>query len=703
MKASALALLALQEAAADQTNPLAKVIELLDGLSAKVTAEGEAEAKAYKEFFAWCDDAAANKGFEIKTATAKKEDLTATIEKAVSDISEGTSKIEELAAAIAKAEAELAEATGIRGKEKAEFSAAEAELVDTTDALDRAIAIIGREAAKNPALAQIDTSNMNSVISGLKTILDAAAIGSGDQKLLTGLLQSQQGEDDEDSDLSFGAPAAAGYKSHGSGIMDVLEDLKEKAESELADLRKAENNAAHNFDMLKQSLTDQVGADNKDKDDETSAKNAAEETKATAEGDLTNTVKDLADASNALEVANTNCMQVAADHESTVLSRNEELKAIATATKILHETSGGAVGQAYGFLQVDSNSQLRSRADLSNAEVVNVVKKLAQKQHSSALAQLASRIEAVVRYGSSAGEDPFVKIKGMISDMIGKLEEEAANDATEKAYCDEEMAKTEAKKSELEGDVSTLTSKIDRAAAASAKLKEEVKELQAELAALAKTQAEMDQIRSEEHSDYSQAKSDLELGLSGVGKALGVLRDYYGGGAASASMIQDGSDFNAFMQQPAMPEKHEAAGGAGDAILNLLEVVESDFSKNLAAEEAEEADGAAVYEKTTQENKVTKTLKNQDVKYKTQEFKSLDKNIADLSSDKGTASTELAAVNEYYAKLRDRCIAKPESYGDRKARREAEINGLKEALQTLEEETAFVQRKKRGVKTAFLG
>jgi len=702
MKASALALLALQTSA-ENTNPLAKVIELLDGLKAKVTAEGEAEAKAYKEFFAWCDDAAANKGFEIKTATAKKEDLEATIEKATSDIGEGTSKIEELAASIAKAEAELADATSIREKEKAEFSAAEGELVETVDALDRAIAIIGREAAKNPALAQIDTSNMNSVVQGLKTILDAAAIGAGDQKLLTGLLQSQQGEDDEDSDLSFGAPSAAAYKSHGGGIMDVLEDLKEKAESELADLRKAESNAAHNYDMLKQSLTDQVGADNKDKDDETTAKNAAEETKATAEGDLTNTVKDLADASNALQVANTNCMQVAADHEATVQSRNEELKAIAQATKILHETASGAVGQTYGFLQVNTNSRLTTRADLTNAEVVNVVKKLAQKQHSSALAQLASRIEAVVRYGSSAGEDPFVKIKGMISDMITKLEEEASNDATEKAYCDEEMAKTEAKKSELEGDVETLTSKIDRAAASSAKLKEEVKELQQELAALAKTQAEMDQIRSEEHSDYSQAKSDLELGLSGVGKALGVLRDYYGGGAAAASMIQDGSDFNAFMQQPAMPEKHTAAGGAGDSILNMLEVVESDFSNNLAKEEAEEADAAAVYEKTTQENKVTKTLKDQDVKYKTQEFKSLDKNIADLSSDKGTASTELGAVNEYYAKLRDRCIAKPESYADRKARREAEISGLKEALQVLEEETAFVQRKKRGVKAAFLG
>merc|ERR1719281_667457 len=163
-------------------------------------------------------------------------------------------------------------------------------------------------------------------------------------------------------------------------------------------------------------------------------------------------------------------------------------------------------------------------------------------------------------------------------------------------------------------------------------------------------------------------------------------------------MIQDGSDFNAFMQQPAMPEKHTAASGAGDSIINMLEVVESDFSDNLAKEEAEEADAAAVYDKTTQENKVTKTLKDQDVKYKTQEFKSLDKEIADLSSDKATVSTELSAVNEYYAKLRDRCVAKPETYEDRKARREAEIEGLKEALQVLEEETAFVQRKRKGLR-----
>merc|ERR1711957_302195 len=124
------------------------------------------------------------------------------------------------------------------------------------------------------------------------------------------------------------------------------------------------------------------------------------------------------------------------------------------------------------------------------------------------------------------------------------------------------------------------------------------------------------------------------------------------------------------------------------------EVCESDFSSNLAKEETQESDAVSEYDTVTQDNKVSKTMKDQDVKYKTQEFKSLDKEISELSGDKSTTSTELAAVNEYYSKLKDRCVAKPESYADRKARREAEIEGLKQALQALEDETAFVQVKR---------
>merc|ERR1712203_146313 len=238
-------------------------------------------------------------------------------------------------------------------------------------------------------------------------------------------------------------------------------------------------------------------------------------------------------------------------------------------------------------------------------------------------------------------------------------------------------------------DIAKMTSKIDQAAAKSASLKGQVRELESELAALAQAQAEMDKIRSETHADYEVAKADLELGLSGVREALRTLRDYYGG---AASMIQASDDPAAFMQrmrQPAAPELHTKAGGAGGSIIDILEVVESDFASNLAKEETEEADAQSEYEKVSQENAVTKTLKEQDVKYKTQEAKAQDNTVAEYSGDREAAQTELTAVLDFYAKIKERCIAKPEGYEERRRRREAEINGLKQALSILEDETAF--------------
>jgi len=665
-----IALIATVDAGQAESNPLGKVYELMTALEAKIIKEGEAEAKAFKEFFEWCDDASKNINYDIETGKKSQEKLTAKIAELSSDIEVGDSKIEELAGAIATNEGELKDAQAIRDKEAADFAVSEKELVDTVDTLDRAISIISTEMSKNPAaLAQIDTTSMTSLVQSLSVVVDAAGFSSSDRQKLVALVQAK--ENSEDSDV--GEPAAAVYKTQSGGILHVLEDLKEKAEAELADARKAETTAKHNFAMMKSSLEDQMAFDTKNMNEEKSAKESAAESKATAEGDLAGTVKALKESEEALATANTDCMQTAADHEVTVAARKEELNVIHTAEKILKESTAGAESQTYSFLQ------LSSRADLANSEVITLVKKLARDHHSAALAQLASRIGVVMRYGGKNGDDPFAKVKGLISDMIAKLEKEAEAEATEKAYCDEQMAKTEAKKQDLDSTIAKLTSKIDQSAARSAALKEEVVELEKALAALAKMQAEMDMIRQEQHADYTVAKADLEQGLEGVRKALGLLRDYYGSAAA-------------LLQQPAKPETFEKASGAGGSIISILEVCESDFATNLAKEESEESDAAENYEKTTQENKISKATKEQDAKYKTQEAVGLDKQISELSSDRETSSTELAAVMEYYGKIKERCIAKPETYEGRKARREAEIAGLKEALSILENEAAFMQR-----------
>ena len=593
-------LLAFAPAArAEESNPLGKVLELIDELSAKIIKEGEAEAKAFKEYFEWCDDTAKNGAFAIKTATAEKEKLTAKIGKLSATIEDAETKIEELVASITKDTKELDEATAIREKEQATFAASEKELMDAVDTLERAVSVISKEMAKSGAsFAQVDTSNYKNLILAMGSLLDAAGMAGQDQKKLTALIQSRQtaanDAANEADDEELGAPAAKVYESKSGGIVDILEDMKEKAEDELKDLRKAETEAQHNFDMLKQSLTDSIKADTTDKDQEAEAKAAAEEGKATAEGDLEMTTKELAAAQEELATAQSTCMTTAQDHEANVKSRTEELAAIAKAKQILEETSGGAVSQTYAesFLQM----QMSSKTDLKRAEVVTVVQRLAKKHHSAALAQLASRINAVVRMGSASGANPFGKIKGLITDMIAKLEKEMGDEAEEKAYCDEEMGKTKEKKAELEEDVAKMTAKIDQAAATSTELKEQVTELEAELATLAKEQADMDKIRAEQNAAYKTAKADLELGLGGVKKALTVLRDYYAS-EEGAAMIQKGEGtLTSFMEQPAMPAKHSKSSGAGGSIISILEVCESDFAENLAKEETEEADSADDYE-----------------------------------------------------------------------------------------------------------
>merc|ERR1719453_2240754 len=201
------------------------------------------------------------------------------------------------------------------------------------------------------------------------------------------------------------------------------------------------------------------------------------------------------------------------------------------------------------------------------------------------------------------------------------------------------------------------------------KLKEEVALLTKELFDLEKSQGEMDKLRLEEKAAYEKNKAEMEEGLDGIKLALKVLRDYY---------AKD-------------DKSHESADGAGAGIIGMLEVAEADFSKGLEEMISVEETAVGEYEKATKENEIAKTTKEQDVKYKTKEAKSLGKAAAEESADREGVQTELDAVLEYYAKIKEECIAKPDSYEEKKKRREAEIAGLKEALAILGGEAVLLQ------------
>jgi len=446
--------------------------------------------------------------------------------------------------------------------------------------------------------------------------------------------------------------------------MDTLNKLLEEAQGQLDEARNKETANIQAFQMLKQGLEDEVKFGNKEMDEAKQSRSASAESKAVAEGDLGVTSKDLAEDIKTLQELHHNCMTKANDFEAEVKSRGEELKALATAKKIIKETTGGADDQSYGL---DQESFLQMPEGETKA--VRFIRQLAKHQKSTALAQLASRMASTIRFSSGSQADIFSKVKDLIRNMIEKLEAEAEADATKKAYCDKELAETNQKKSDKTAEIEKLAAKIGSSTAKSAKLREEVATLQKELGALVRGQAEMDKIRGEEKGIFDINSAEMEKGLNGIKMALKVLNEYY----AKAD------------------KAHSSGDGASTGIIGLLEVCESDFSKGLAEMKATEETAITAYEQESQENEIEKVTKEQDAKYKTKESAGLDKSVAELSSDKDGVQTELAAVMEYLGKIEDECVAKPETFEERTARREAEISGLKDGLQILNDETALLQ------------
>merc|ERR1719472_671647 len=179
-------------------------------------------------------------------------------------------------------------------------------------------------------------------------------MSSADASRLTAMVQTEQ----SDSDAETGAPAASVYEGHSDGIIGTLEGLTEKASSQLEKARKTEDTAIQNYQMLKQSLTDEIEFANKDMDKAKKNLAASQEKKAVATGDLDVTTKDLAEDEATKKTLHQDCMDAAEEFELSTKSRGEELNALATAKKVIKETTGGAAGQTYlnqiSFMQLSS-------------------------------------------------------------------------------------------------------------------------------------------------------------------------------------------------------------------------------------------------------------------------------------------------------------------------------------------------------------
>merc|ERR1719506_934349 len=187
------------------------------------------------------------------------------------------------------------------------------------------------------------------------------------------------------------------------------DDMKDKAEATLSDARKAEMEANHEYEMLKQNLETQIKTMKKRMSEATTQKSGLEDAKASAEEELASTKKTLADDEKYLVDLKQSCSMKAQEWATRQKDAAEELAAIAKAKEVLE--SGVKV-----FLEVSSkthskNDEISAKRD----RVVSILSKL--EDHSYFFTQIKSEARA---------GGPFDKVKGLIEDMITRLEKEAA-------------------------------------------------------------------------------------------------------------------------------------------------------------------------------------------------------------------------------------------------------------------------------------
>merc|ERR1719352_401517 len=404
----------------------------------------------------------------------------------------------------------------------------------------------------------------------LSKIIEANWVNKKDKAAVQSLLQSTSTDGNEDLSLQPQASSSS-YESHGGGILDTISDMKDKAEATLSDARKAEMEANHEYEMLKQNLETQIKTMKKRMSEATTQKSGLEEAKASAEEELASTKKTLADDEKYLEDLKQSCSMKAQEWATRQKDAAGELAAIAKAKEVLE--SGVKV-----FLEVSSKTHSKnSEASAKRDRVVSILSKL--EDHSYFFTQ----IKAEARAGG-----PFDKVKGLIEDMISRLQTEAAEEADAKAFCDKETSESKAKQAELTASSDKSQVRIEKATATIAELKEKIKATQEQMAEMDAAQAEATGLRNKEHEEYMKASTEYKESAEAVANAIAVLNDYYSSGS--------------FVQAKEEPELGGAKTDIASTIMSMLEVAESDFTTLLAEAEASEKEAQSSYDKLTEQN-----------------------------------------------------------------------------------------------------
>jgi hypothetical protein len=427
------------------------------------------------------------------------------------------------------------------------------------------------------------------------------------------------------------------------------------------------------------------------------------EEKEAAESDRSEELNDKTSDENFLHVLVGECESKAGEWDARSKTRADELTAIAKAIDALvssvapswkankklvglqqsSKVMGKLTERPASFLQVRGSQQGANTQASAEQQVRVIAKQLSEKA-----ARLNSSILEAASVRTLASGDHFVKVRSIIEDLMARLIADRDAEATQKSTCDKMIKENVDGRDEAKGEVETLMSTKHQLDAESAQLAKEIATLSADIASLRKALNEATELRNEESEENEKTISTASEGASGVKLALSVLNEFYG----SESFIQyvpPNSDREGLTVSDRAPETWKSGyeGSKSDAkgIVGLLEVIEADFERTVEETTDSEAQAKLDFEAFTQKTTDDISEKSDSKSGKEGRAVTVDDLLVGNEAQTKMQQGLLTAAQESLDKAKKMCVDGEETYEDRVAKREKEIEALKEAQRILDE------------------
>lgn len=645
-----------KENSTSKNTPIEKVLQMLSDLKANVQQEQKDAYDTYAKQTSLCDNKTSSLSFLIKDQRAQLSELLATIDNEVATLSRLETKMGDLTKEIAKKSRQLTDAQNERKEEYKLYQKEMVEINKVIKTIRHAIQIL--ESSTGASLLQ--TNNTVNVVEVLTKIAGAEALSFMSSDRVAALLQTTDndsfGDDDDDK--------APGYEARSTGVVETLSDVLDKAEDQKDEAQKSEMTNLFNFKVMEKDLEGALKYAQQQFDGCKADTAAHTQSKTEAEADVVTVKKAIKIDTATLAEVDQKCKDEAAAFTQENKDRQEEIKALSDAKDEVEQKAlpmerqdRKRIGEV-SFLQEKSKAITHAmvRDNSVYHAAVHEVEKLADEQKSQVLTQLAIRMSNAIR---RKGLDPFRKVKGLLSDMISKLMDEKEEQADENAFCESQFESTKKSKDDKQSQLDALQSKLDTALAKHTKMQRELAEINQMIASGEEDFASQTNVRAMVHANYAKQKEMNEKGEEGVKNAMKALREFYGS------------------SEEASPTD------VAHSIINLLEIIETDITKTLAALESDEDMAVRDYNEATQQYKIEMTNYQSDAKHKEREVTSLSTTIQEVERDMASLNEELSSVNEFYDKLKQRCLFRADTYKEKIAKMEKELAGLKRALALL--------------------